>query len=286
MTSSMRTFFLTFIAMTAFAGNSLLCRWALKETGVNAASFTLIRIISGALMLLIILRLRKDNHLTSRAAAGSWPSALALFTYMAAFSYAYVSLPTGTGALLLFGSVQLTMVLYGLWQGERLHMRQNIGLIIATVGLVWLLFPGIAAPHLVESLLMLTAGVAWAVYSLRGKGAADPVSITAGNFMLAAIFSVVLSVVFISNAKVDATGIALAVVSGAITSGVGYAIWYSALQGLKTTTAAIVQLSVPVIAATGGVMLLNEIVTLRLVIASVATLGGIALVLIERGKTI
>jgi drug/metabolite transporter (DMT)-like permease len=162
----------------------------------------------------------------------------------------------------------------------------NIGLIITTVGLVWLLFPGISAPQLAESILMLTAGVAWAIYSLRGKGASDPVSVTAGNFMLAAIFSVVLSLVFISNAKMDATGIALAVVSGAVTSGVGYAIWYSALQGLKTTTAAIVQLSVPVIAAIGGVMLLNEIVTLRLVIASVATLGGIALVLIERGKTI
>jgi drug/metabolite transporter (DMT)-like permease len=282
----LRTYLLTSLAMIAFAGNSLLCRWALKETEINAASFTLIRIISGALMLLVILRLRKDNHLASRASAGSWSSALALFTYMTAFSYAYVSLPTGTGALLLFGSVQLTMVLYGLWQGERLHMRQNIGLIITTAGLVWLLFPGIAAPQLAESILMLTAGVAWAIYSLRGKGASDPVSVTAGNFMLAAIFSVVLSLVFISNAKMDATGIALAVVSGAVTSGVGYAIWYSALQGLKTTTAAIVQLSVPVIAAIGGVMLLNEIVTLRLVIASVATLGGIALVLIERGKTI
>ncbi|MDD5322628.1 MAG: hypothetical protein PHD43_18840 [Methylococcales bacterium] len=170
--------FLTLLAMVAFAGNSLLCRLALKHTGIDPASFTSIRIISGALTLGLIMRMRGGAHST----AGSWPSALALFIYAAGFSYAYVSLPAATGALLLFGAVQATMIGYGLWTGERLGMRQSAGFICAFSGLAGLLLPGLPTPPLPASLLMLSAGVTWGVYSLRGKGAGDPTRVTSGNF--------------------------------------------------------------------------------------------------------
>ena len=282
----MRTFLLTFIAMSAFAGNSLLCRWALKDTFIDPASFTSIRITSGALVLWIIFKQRNSIHSAHSAAKGNYPSALALFTYATAFSFAYVNLSTGTGALLLFASVQITMILYGLWQGERFGMQQIIGLIIATAGVVWLLLPSVSAPHLTDSLLMLTAGVAWAIYSLRGKKATDALSVTTSNFMRATIFTLGLGLMFITKVRMDTTGILLAAVSGAITSGIGYVIWYAALQRLNITNAAIVQLSVPIIAAIGGALFLNDVITLRLLIASIATLGGIGLVLMERAKAV
>ena len=268
--------------MTAFAGNSLLCRWALKGTFIDPASFTSIRITSGALVLWIIFKQRNSIYFAHPAAKGNFPSALALFTYATAFSFAYVKLTTGTGALLLFASVQITMILYGLWQGERFRMQQIIGLIIATAGVVWLLLPNINAPHLTDSLLMLTAGVAWAIYSLQGKKAPDALSVTTSNFMLATIFTLGHSLLFITKVRMDSMGILLAAASGAITSGIGYVIWYAALQRLNITKAAIVQLSVPIIAAIGGTIFLNDVITLRLLIASIATLGGIGLVLMER----
>ena len=286
MKPSKTTYLLTLLAMMAFAGNSLLCRWALKETVIDAASFTSIRIISGALVLWIILSICNSIHSAHRSVTGSWPSALALFIYAAAFSYAYVNLPTGTGALLLFAAVQITMILYGLWKGERFRIQQSLGLIIATAGVIWLLLPNVSAPHLADSLLMLTAGVAWAIYSLRGKRATDAVSVTTGNFMLATVFTLGLSLMLISKARMDTMGILLAVTSGAITSGIGYVIWYAALQRLNITSAAVVQLSVPIIAAIGGAFFLNDVITLRLMEASVATLSGIGLVLMERTKAI
>jgi drug/metabolite transporter (DMT)-like permease len=273
-----RIFILTFVAMTAFAGNSLLCRLALKETGIDAASFTLIRIISGAIALQLIVTMRKR----SRGRAGSWPSALALFVYAAGFSFAYISLPAGTGALLLFGAVQATMIIWALRKGERLRMRQRIGLALALAGLVALVFPGLSAPPLGGSILMLSAGVAWGIYSLRGKAAGDPASATAGNFLRAVPMAVVLSAALLPWARLDRTGIGYAILSGAIASGVGYAIWYTVLPTLGAPSAATVQLSVPVLAAAGGILFLGESITLRSVLASVAVLGGIALVAMER----
>ena len=286
MITSTRTFLLTFIAMSAFAGNSLLCRWALKDTFIDPASFTSIRITSGALVLWIILKQRNSIHAAHSAAKGNYTSALALFTYATTFSFAYVNLSTGTGALLLFASVQITMILYGLWQGERFGMQKIIGLIIATAGVVWLLLPSVSAPHFSDSLLMLTAGVAWAIYSLRGKKATDALSVTTSNFLRATIFTLGLSLIFITKVRIDTTGILLAAVSGAITSGIGYVVWYAALQRLNITNAAIVQLSVPIIVAIGGAIFLSDLITLRLLIASIATLGGIGLVLMERAKAV
>jgi drug/metabolite transporter (DMT)-like permease len=199
--------------------------------------------------------------------------------YAAGFSFAYVSLTASTGALLLFGAVQATMTGYGFWSGERLRMRQTFGLIMAFGGLVGLLLPGLSAPPLAGSALMLGAGAAWGVYSLRGRSAGDPSRVTAGNFSRAVLFSAGLSLVSIHWASVDYAGLSYAILSGALASGVGYILWYRSLRGLLATSAATVQLSVPVLAALGGVVFLNETITLRLLIASVAILGGVAFVI-------
>jgi len=269
---------LTSLAMIAFAGNSLLCRLALKHTGTDPASFTAIRLISGALMLWLIVRLR---HATP-AGKGNWPSAFALFVYAAGFSFAYVSLPAASGALLLFGAVQATMIGYGIWKGERLRGLQTLGVALAIGGLVGLLLPGLSAPPLLGALLMIGAGVAWGIYSLRGKGAGDPTRVTAGNFMRAVPITIVLSIFMLNFASVDTAGSIYAVASGALASGLGYATWYTVLPALKNTSAASVQLSVPVIAALGGIVFLGEPMTLRLVLASIAILGGIALVIVQK----
>ena len=278
--SSVRRFFHTSLAMIAFASNSLLCRAALKQTSIDAASFTFLRIFSGAVALWIIMKMRN----TVWKEAGTWPSAAVLFAYAAAFSFAYVDLSAGTGALLLFGAVQGTMILWGYHKGERLRAIQIVGLVVASAGLVVLVFPGLSAPSLVGSILMLGAGLAWGVYSLRGKAARDAIAATAGNFLRAVPFAAAVSIISLRGARVDLAGASYAVISGAITSGVGYVIWYSALPGLKAASAATVQLSVPVLAATGGILLLGEPITLRYVLASVAVLGGIALVVIEKRR--
>ena len=278
--SRSRVFVLTLLAMLAFAGNSLLCRAALATGRIDAASFTTIRVLSGALALWLIVRLKAGGS----AKAGSWPSAFALFAYAAAFSFAYLTLTTATGALLLFGAVQVTMIGWGFWRGDRLSGWQALGVVTALGGLVGLLLPGLSAPPLEGAALMLLAGVAWGVYSLRGKGAGPPLPATAGNFLRAVPFAAALSLATLPWVKLDAAGAALAVASGALTSGIGYAIWYSALPGLKAASAATVQLSVPPLAALGGVILLGEPLTLRLLLASVAILGGIALVTAERSR--
>ncbi len=276
-----RTAGLTLLAMLAFAGNSLLCRAALSNTAIDAASFTTLRIVSGALVLWLLVRLRASQV----QGHGNWGSALALFAYAAGFSFAYLSLAAATGALLLFGAVQATMIGRGLWQGERFNRRQWAGFGAALAGLVGLLLPGLAAPPLVAALLMIGAGVAWGIYSLRGRGAGDATAVTAGNFIRSIPFAILLSVLMAPYLSIDMAGAAYAVASGALASGVGYAIWYSVLPLLPATRAATVQLSVPVIAALGGVALLGEALTLRLVLASVAILGGIALVVIEKRGT-
>ena len=269
---------LTVLAMLAFAGNSLLCRFALQETAIDAASFTSLRLLSGAVSLWLIVYLRGGGLVVS----GSWASALALFAYAAAFSFAYISLPAATGALLLFGAVQATMIGYGLWSGEHMTLRQWVGLVMALLGLVGLLSPGLSAPPLSGALLMLGAGIAWGVYSLRGRGGGDATAVTAGNFVRAVPMALALSLIARPVLSVDVEGAWYAVVSGALASGVGYALWYRALPGLRPVSAATVQLSVPVIAALGGVVLLGEAPGVRLVLASLAILGGIALVIVSR----
>jgi len=263
--------------MVAFAGNSLLCRAALKDTQIDAATFTTIRIVSGAAALWVIVRMRGGPP-----GSGSWLSAFWLFAYAAGFSFAYISLTAATGALLLFGAVQATMIGYGLWKGERLAAIQWSGLVVAIAGLGVMLVPGASAPAPMGAALMIFAGISWGFYSLRGRGAGDPTRVTAGNFLRAVPMAILVSAVMGSRLQVDAAGVAYAIASGAITSGVGYAIWYTALPALKATAAATVQLSVPVIAALGGVALLGEALTLRLVLCSIAILGGIALVVRRR----
>jgi drug/metabolite transporter (DMT)-like permease len=277
---STRVYGLTSLAMIAFASNSLLCRLALTQTGTDPASFTFVRILSGAVALWLIMKMRRGT----REVEGSWSSALALFTYASAFSFAYLDLSAGTGALLLFGAVQATMILWGFRKGERLDAIQIVGFIVAVTGLVALVFPGLTAPPLLGSILMIGAGVAWGIYSIRGKAGPDAIAATAGNFLRAAPFAAALSIILFSRTRLDHAGIFYAVVSGGITSGLGYVIWYSALSGLKATSAATVQLSVPVLAAAGGILLLGEPITLRYVIASITVLGGIALVVIEKNR--
>ena len=276
-----RIIILTSLAMIAFAGNSLLCRVALKHTRIDPASFTTIRLISGAVMLWLVVRTSHRAH----SGSGNWLSAFALFVYAAGFSFAYVSLPAASGALLLFGAVQATMIGRGIWSGERLQRLQLAGLLLALGGLVGLLLPGLSAPPLFGSLLMLGAGVAWGIYSLRGKGAGDPTNVTAGNFLRAVPISAALSIIMFNNTSLDSAGIWYAISSGALASGIGYAIWYTAVPALKATNAATVQLSVPVIAAVGGIVFLAEPITLRLTVTSAAILGGIALVILEKRHT-
>lgn len=276
-----RVFIWTLLAMIAFASNSLLCRAALKQTSIDPATFTSVRIFSGAVMLLLIVALRSSFPSRNQ---GTWISAIALFIYAAGFSFAYVTLSAGTGALLLFGAVQATMILWGLRKGERLDILQVVGIVVALIGLIVLVFPGISAPPLIGSLFMLAAGVAWGVYSLRGKTANNATAATAGNFLRAVPLAALTSAIAFTQMRFDSLGLIYAIISGAITSGLGYVIWYSALTGLRATSAATVQLSVPVLAATGGILLLHEPISLRYVIASIAVLGGILLVVIERRR--
>jgi drug/metabolite transporter (DMT)-like permease len=275
--SRLQIFLLTSLSMLAFAGNSLLCRLALRHTGIDAASFSSIRICGGALVLWLIVRARSERI----ADAGSWYSGFMLFAYVGTFSFAYVSLPVASGALLLFGAVQATMIGYGLWNGERLSGRQAAGLAIALLGLIGLLLPGLAPPPLHGSLLMAAAGFAWGVYSLRAKGAVHPVPLTAGNFARAAPFVLALNLIMLPSATLDAPGVLYGLASGALTSGVGYIFWYAVLRQLSATNAATVQLSVPVLAAIGGIVFLGEPVTLHLFLTSAAILGGIALVTLQ-----
>lgn len=272
------TLLLAALAMLAFAGNSVLCRLALTETRTDAASFTVIRIVSGALLLWLLVYLRKRD----RQKSGNWAGALALTLYAAAFSFAYVRLDTGIGALLLFGAVQLSMLLYGLIRGERLGPAATSGLVLAIAGVIVLLLPGGSAPPMGSALVMLLSGVAWGVYSLLGKTAADPLGATADNFVRAIPLALLSALPFLDDLRWDATGALYAVLSGTIASGLGYAIWYSALCNLGSIQAASIQLSVPILAAVAGIMLLDEPLTPRILLATVAVIGGLIIVLRTR----
>ncbi len=283
MNENIKTTVLTLCALVAFSANSVLCRKALGEASIDAVSFTAIRLTSGAAALWVLIRLLNGNQ-SSAHRSGTWLSASMLFLYAAAFSFAYLKLSAGTGALILFCSVQLTMILYGLWSGERPHVLQWTGLLLALGGLVYLVMPGLAAPSPVGSALMAIAGVGWGVYSLRGRGIKDPADMTAGNFLRTVPFVVIISLAMLSQVHLSPGGVFLAFISGSLTSGVGYLIWYTALQGLTATRAATVQLTVPVIAAFGGAIFLSENTSLRLIIASVLIIGGVALTVIGKER--
>lgn len=277
-----RTLALTTVAMVAFAANSLLCRAALGPDAIDAGSFAALRTLSGALTLVLILGLR--GELNKLSAANHLRTGAMLFAYMVFFTFAYRSLSAGTGALILFGAVQLTMFAAALRSGESFSPASWLGLLIAIAGLVYLVSPGLAAPDPLSALLMAIAGIAWGLYSLLGRGTADPLVATAGACIAAtpAVLAVAVVSTFISGAHAFDRGIVLAIASGAVASGCGYVVWYAALRGLTAARAATVQLSVPVIAAFGGAAFLGESVTLRLLIAAVATLGGVAIVLGQR----
>lgn len=266
--------------MCAFAANSLLCRAALAEPLIDAASFTTVRLISGALVL-FLLTLRRAPGLPETPR--DWLAAAMLFLYAVTFSFAYLSLSAGAGALILFGAVQITMLAAGLRGGERFPPAAWVGLALAVAGVAYLVAPGVRAPSPLGALLMATAGVAWGVYSLRGRGSQNPLGATARNFITSVPFAAVLVLVTVGSSHSTTRGLLLAAASGAVTSGLGYVVWYAALRDLAATRAAVVQLSVPVIAAAGGLLFLAEPITLRLALSAAAVLGGIALVLMQRG---
>ena len=283
--SPLVVFLLTAFTLIAFAANSLLTRMALDGSFIDPLSFTTLRLSSGALALIPIAWLANARIAPQSAPTvtnGTWGSGLALFAYAAAFSLAYVTLTTGTGALILFGAVQITMLSAALKAGERLDSLQWIGLMAAVGGLIYLVLPGLAAPDPLGALLMALAGMAWGVYSLRGKGAVSPVAMTAGNFLRAAPLALAISLVALASAHWETAGLLLALTSGVVTSGLGYILWYKALGGLTTTQASVVQLLVPVLAALGGVAFLSELLSLRLIIASGLILGGVALAVLKR----
>ncbi|MGB7212366.1 MAG: DMT family transporter [Gemmatimonadales bacterium] len=274
---------LTAMALTAFAANSILCRLALRNGSIDAASFSAIRIAAGATSLLLLLQLRRPGHATRPR--GSWAGAAALALYGVPFSFAFLSLSAGTGALLLFSAVQITMVLASMLRGVRPRPGQWAGLALAFGGLVYLFLPGITAPAPLGAVLMLVAGTAWGVYSLRGHGAQDALAETTGNFMRAVPVVWVVWLVAFASVHVQPTGIIWAVLSGAVASGIGYVIWYAALRHLSSVTAAAVQLAVPLLAGLGGILLLDERLTFRLAVAAVLVLGGIGMTIAGRATT-
>lgn len=278
--TTIKIIFLTTITMIAFAANSVLCRIALKDTEIDAASFTSIRLIAGTLMLYLITKILSKPS-TNKS---DWISAFMLFAYAACFSSAYVNLTVATGALLLFGAIQVTMIGYSIYTGERLAGKRLLGLILAVGGLIGMLLPGVSAPSVGSSILMVGSGIAWGIYSLRGQGVGDPVCVTAKNFMLSIFFALTLSLLQISRVQLDMQGVLYAMLSGAIASGLGYAVWYTILPYLKATNAATVQLSVPVIAAFGGFFILDEPLTIRFILATIFILGGIALVILNKSE--
>lgn len=271
---------LTGLALIAFAANSVLCRLALGERTIDASSFTVIRLLSGAIVLLAIISIKSNK--TDSFTKGSWSAGLLLFLYAITFSFAYITLDTGTGALILFGSVQITMILLSLISGDRLHITEWVGVTIAFIGFVYLILPGVTTPSAIGFLLMIVAGIAWGIYTLKGRSSDDPLMDTAYNFLRTLPLVIILAIITVQNAHYSYEGLLLAVLSGGITSGIGYAIWYIALGGLSATQAAVVQLLVPVIAAFGGIIFVSEAVTLRLTVSATMILGGILMVVLGR----
>ena len=274
MIAARQTLLLTIVALVAFAANSVLCRLALKDGAIDAVSFTQLRLLAGAVFLAPFFYMRRTALLPLKGA--DWKPAAALFVYAFAFSLSYLSLGAGTGALILFGTVQFTMIGVGYLKGDRPAPLQLVGVGLAFAGLVYLLLPGVSAPPLIGAGLMALAGLAWGAYSLFGKGSADPVGATARNFALT-VPAILLLILWPHQGHITGEGAALAIASGAITSGAGYVIWYRALKGLANLSASVVQLAVPAIATLGGVVFIAEEVTVRFIVATILILGGIYL---------
>lgn len=276
----LKIFILTGLALVAFAGNSVLCRVALGESTIDASTFTVIRLLSGAIVLLGILNFHsRPNSLNAK---GDWPASFMLFLYAVTFSFAYLTVETGTGALILFGSVQITIILVSLFSGHRLTITEWIGVSLAFMGFVYLVFPEVTTPSIVGFSLMTIAGIAWGMYTLKGRGSTNPLGDTTYNFLRTTPFVLVMIIVAVHSSHYSSKGILLAVLSGGVASGIGYTIWYMALGGLSATQAAVVQLFVPVIAALGGVAFMAEAITLRLSLSGMMILGGILLVFGDR----
>jgi drug/metabolite transporter (DMT)-like permease len=273
-----RIFLFVLLALFAFAGNSLLCRIALRDTSIDFASFTSIRLVSGAIFLYALMHFRYRR----KKVQGNWFSALALFIYAAGFSFAYLQLSAATGALLLFAAVQFTMLSHAIRRGERLRTLQIVGFLLAVMGVLALLLPGLSAPPLGPASIMVLAGIAWGMYSIHGQSSENPILETTGNFLRAATLSLLVSVLLLHQFQVDYAGASYAAISGAICSGIGYCIWYSVLPSIKASTAAALQLSVPVIASLGGIVFLHETINLRFAVASILVLGGIALIVLQK----
>ncbi|MEM1155418.1 MAG: DMT family transporter [Pseudomonadota bacterium] len=280
----MKTVLYTALALLAFAGNSVLCRHALSDGSIDAASFTVARMLSGIVVLALLLMMTRSA--SAKKAKGSWKAAGFLFLYAAAFSYAFLSLDTGTGALILFGTVQITMILTGLAQGNKLLGLEWFGVLVAFSGFVYLVLPHLTTPSIKGFILMAIAGISWAFYTLNGMKSENPLSDTSYNFLRTLPLVLILLALTVQTADLSSKGLVLAVVSGGVTSGIGYAIWYRALPGLSTLQAGILQLLVPVIAAAGGVAFTNEVISLHLLTSSLLIIGGILAVILSRTKTV
>jgi drug/metabolite transporter (DMT)-like permease len=286
--SFQKTASLTILALVAFAANSVLCRLALDNEAIDAASFTAIRLLSGIIVLFIIIggaqRIKQPETLNKKesSAKGSWFGSVLLFVYAVTFSYAYISLDTGTGALILFGAVQITMIMLSLISGTRLHSSEWVGVIIAFIGFVYLILPKITTPSVTGFVLMTISGVAWGIYTLQGRNSKSPLTDTAYNFLRTTPLIALLTIASLNTMSYTTEGIVLAILSGGIASGIGYTIWYLALEGLSSSQAAVIQLSVPAIAALGGVIFVSEAITLRFAISSTMILGGILLVVLGK----
>jgi drug/metabolite transporter (DMT)-like permease len=287
----MRLILLTLLTMIAFAANSVFGRLGLETTsGVSAidpAGYTVIRLVSGALMLAVLVTGKNDGKPVLLLSEGNWFSAVALFGYAAAFSFSYVSIETGLGALILFACVQATMIGWSIICGDRPSLREIAGMVIAFTAFAWLVSPGLAAPDPIAAGLMALSGISWGVYSLLGKRAADPLRATAGNFIRAALPAVALALASIGiTGKIGYSlfGVAMAIASGAFSSALGYALWYQVLKNLSATRAAIIQLSVPLFAGIGGLILLGEPWTARFAIASIFILGGVAIAIVGKAR--
>jgi drug/metabolite transporter (DMT)-like permease len=296
---SLKTTLLSALALIAFAGNSVLCRLALSNGSIDPASFTGIRLASGAITLLLLvwgiglLKARHgadqqratDQQSVNKRANSSWMAALMLFAYAALFSFAYTTLATGVGALILFGSVQISMVCISLVQGNRMKLFEWLGLLIACAGLVYLVLPELSQPSIMGFIMMAMAGMAWSMYTILGQGSQNPLNDTSSNFIRSLPLAIILLLIYAGQLSATPNAWLLAISSGAITSGLGYAIWYAALRDLTTSQAGVMQLLVPVIAALGGVVFANELLSERLIISSMLTLGGILIVLLAKKRT-
>lgn len=278
--SNSKTLVYTVLALMAFAGNSIICRIALKESAIEPAMFTNIRLISGAIFLIILVFLSKNSD--KGTSKGSWISGAMLFLYAAGFSYAYVSLDTGTGALILFGVVQITMIAFSLFSGHKMSYIEWLGVLLALAGFLYLMLPGAKAPSLSGFILMTISGIGWGYYSLRGKNSKNPFHDTAYNFLKSIPFLLLILYLLLLENHYSTKGILLALLSGMVTSGMGYVIWYAALKGLSHIQASVVQLFVPILAGLGGVLFIDEVISDRLLIASVMILGGILLLMLKR----